>query len=269
MLTRAAPAITRALTGVLPDGQAASLLSSLGQCQQPLQHRGAVSFARGAFGNSGGVANSQGWNPADYPGLFPDAVQRGGDVEAPSPGGYQAGDWYSNYYGGPYFDLTTQLQQTMNQYIAQNTYEGNTVTIQGPTFITEVTSEKVVAREIETEQFNGEQLEDAPAGPQGDRGRDGAPGAPGLPGQPGGVFVFNAPLPPPGFNQALLLAQLALNLAIDNRRQIDRLKQALRQARIRIRPHRAVQGVKFDADACDVVVDRSPALSARLVIAVP
>lgn len=259
MLTRAAPAIARSLGGVFNDQQAAQFLSSVGQCAQPLQHRGGVSFARGAFANAGGVSSSGGWNPADYPDLFPDAVQAGGDVEAPSPGGYRAGDWYSNYYGSPYFDLTTQLQQTLNQYMAQNTYEGDTVTIQGNSYVTNLTTNSLTAGDVATTSLNGEPLEDGPSGAQGARGLDGAAGAPGV---PGALLIFNQP--PANFNQALLIAQNALAAANAALRQLQDLRNRLAAARVRIRPHRAVQGVTFDPDACDVKVTKSPALRAVL-----
>jgi hypothetical protein len=113
-----------------------------------------------------------GWNPNDYPDLF----KPQGFVEAPSGGGYQAGDWNSTFYGSPYFDLRTVLQQSLNQY-----YTAPAVTVQGDTYAENLTTENHVTNNITVETINGEPAPgtdgaDGPAGPQGARGLDGIPG---------------------------------------------------------------------------------------------
>ena len=263
MLTRAAPAIARAINGVFTPQQTADFLSSVGQCSQPLQHRAGVSIGPMAFSNSNGVSNSAGWNPADYSHLFPDAVQRGGQVEAPSPGGYRGGDWYSNYYGAPEFSFVTQLQQTLNQYMAENHYAGDTLTITGPTHMSHVTTNNIVTNNITTEKINDEPIEAPPGGPQGARGLNGADGADGAPGAIG-AFVFQQP--------PLDLADL-IRFVVDVQKEARRAfrlandtADRLRRARIQIRPHRSVQKVEFDPDACDVVVKKTPANTAELKV---
>lgn len=173
MLTKTAPAFYR--SSQLPPGQTQAMAQSMMNCGQPLQHRGQVSFGRPAPGQSNGVLNSVGWDPSQYPGLFP----QGGNalfIDLPGNGGYQAGDWASTFYGGPYFDLSTQLQQNLNQF-----HSGPTVTVQGDTVFDNTTTENLYAVNVTTETLNGEPAPgqpgaQGPAGPQGDRGLDGAPG---------------------------------------------------------------------------------------------
>ena len=264
MLTRAAPAITRSLGGVFDAQQTAAFLASIGQCAQPLQHRAGVSFAPGAFANANGVGSLPGWNPADYPGLFPDAAQAGGDVEAPSPGGYRAGDWYSNFYGAPYFDLSTNFLATINQYMAQNHYEGDTLVVTGPTSTTQLTTYELTTQNLTTDSLNGVALEPPPAGPQGDRGLDGSAGAPGQ------AFLFAFPQrqgQPAVDNGEIGLA--ALRVAVAAKRAVDDLEQKLARLYVQIRPHRVVTSVRFDANNCKVIAKKEPALTGTLALRRP
>jgi hypothetical protein len=155
---------------VSPAQQA--LTQSLFNCTQPMEHRGPVAFSNGLASPPGGLVPAGGWNPNDYPDLF----KPQGFVEAPSGGGYQAGDWNSTFYGSPYFDLRTVLQQSLNQY-----YTAPAVTVQGDTYTENLTSENHVTNNITVETINGEPAPgtdgaDGPAGPQGARGLDGVPG---------------------------------------------------------------------------------------------
>jgi hypothetical protein len=171
MLTRAAPAFNRAMQGPVSPAQQ-SLTQALFNCTQPMEHRGPVAFSNGLAAPPGGLVPSGGWNPNDYPNLF----KPQGFVEAPSGGGYQAGDWNSTFYGSPYFDLRTVLQQSLNQY-----YTAPAVTVQGDTYTENLTTENHVTNNITVETINGEPAPgtdgaDGPAGPQGARGLDGIPG---------------------------------------------------------------------------------------------
>ena len=171
MLTRAAPAFNRAMQGPVSPAQQA-LTQSLFNCTQPMEHRGPVAFSNGLASPPGGLVPAGGWNPNDYPDLF----KPQGFVEAPSGGGYQAGDWNSTFYGSPYFDLRTVLQQSLNQY-----YTAPAVTVQGDTYTENLTTENHVTNNITVETINGEPAPgtdgaDGPAGPQGARGLDGIPG---------------------------------------------------------------------------------------------
>jgi hypothetical protein len=171
MLTRAAPAFNRAMQGPVSPAQQA-LTQSLFNCTQPMEHRGPVAFSNGLASPPGGLVPAGGWNPNDYPDLF----KPQGFVEAPSGGGYQAGDWNSTFYGSPYFDLRTVLQQSLNQY-----YTAPAVTVQGDTYAENLTTENHVTNNITVETINGEPAPgpdgaDGPAGPQGARGLDGIPG---------------------------------------------------------------------------------------------
>jgi len=182
MLTRTAPAFYRAAQGTMDPAAIQAISQSMMNCAQPLQHRGSVSFARPQAGQSGGAINSVGWNPADYQNLFPQGgVSSNQFNEMPGNGGYTAGDWVSTFYGGPYFDLSTELQQNLNQY-----YSGPTVTVQGDTHLQNVYNDNTVTNNLTVQNINGQPAPGAPgtagpAGPQGQNGLDGLPGP--------GVFV--------------------------------------------------------------------------------
>lgn len=243
MLTSVSPALARAMQGVLTPAQSSALLNAAANCAQPLQHRAGVSVQNGNFTGTG-------WNPADYPELFPQSDQP--DVEAPGNGGYRAGDWYSTSYGGPYFDLRTALNQTLNQYIANNHTSGPTFNVDGDSYITNLTTENHTTQNITTQTINGEPAPgtdgaQGPAGPQGGQGPAGAPGA---------VFYLPGVNPPPN-NQ---LAQLAFDLARNLAARVTALERALRGAKLRFTfdPQRVVTDATFDADACEVKTTTKP-----------
>ena len=239
MLSRAVPQINRSLAGVMSQDQLAQFASSVGQCAQSLEHRGPV-----ALGNSRSLPGD-GWNPSDYPELFPQFGPTFVDVAG--NGGYRAGDWYSNYYAGPEFDLRTQLNLTNNQYMSQNHYGGNTLNIAGDTSVTNLTTQNIDASNVNTTNINyttvnGNDAGPGPSGPQGDRGLDGQPGPPGA---PGGI-IFQ----PVDASDALRIARQALRLAEDAMQEIDRLRQALANISAETMTFQAVDG--FSAAECNV-----------------
>jgi len=166
MFTQAMPAFANALR----SGQMPQAMQALGNCQQPLTHRGGVNFTP-AGTNNRGVYTSQPWNPGAYPGLRPDTPQ--GDL----PG--MTVNWnYGNRYDSQFYFPTNQLF-TQNQFFGGpniryeggmqgDWYEGDTIVVQ-----------RGEVREAAIEQVNGDPVEPLP-GPQGEPGRDGL--------APGGVF---------------------------------------------------------------------------------
>lgn len=263
MLTSVAPAITRSLSGAFTPAQINGFLSSVAACDVPLQHRAGVSIGNQALQTKNGLATSPGWRPSDYPDLFPDASKREGDIEAPSGGGYRAGDWYSTFYGAPYFDLTTSLQQQINQYYAQNYYQGDSLSVTGPSSITNLTSNTINAQNINAQTFNGASTDPPPAGPQGNRGLDGLPGPPG---EPGAVFLIEGGRMPGDGGNPDEVARWAMWLAAKLRVEVTALRQLLSRLRVRIRPHRVVTSVTFDPDTCKVKVKKDPALTGTLFL---
>jgi hypothetical protein len=238
MLTRAAPAFNRATQGAFQSSLLQPLTQSLFNCNQPLEHRGPVAFSNGFFPNNNGVLSQNGWNPADYPGLFPDSA---GFIEAPGNGGYRPGDWYTTNYGSPEFDLRTEVTNNTNQY-----YTGPSVTIEGETITQNLTTENQTVVNLTVENINGEPAPgadgaDGPAGPQGLRGLD-------------GQIVF---VPPPGNANDLR----RINLALDHIFwRLQRLEFAINNLVIDGFPQgwKLPVTAEFDEVQCKVVVRSRP-----------
>jgi len=68
MLTQLMPALARSLGSTLNQNDLRSLMQVLGNCNQPLQHRGPVNMAPTLpqFGASGGMYNGDYWNWEEY-----------------------------------------------------------------------------------------------------------------------------------------------------------------------------------------------------------
>jgi hypothetical protein len=160
-----------------------------------------------------------GWNPTFNHYLFPQNYDNDTFIDMPGGGGFRGGDWNSTYYGGPNFDMRTELTQNLNQYFANNHYAGNTFNIEGNTSTTNLFAGDTYTNHMHTSNidarvFNGDTIINGPSGRQGSRGLDGSPGAagkdgengiPGAQGPPGGIFWFPANFGP------------VINQHIDNR----------------------------------------------------
>jgi hypothetical protein len=173
MFTQAMPAYTNALR----TGSIFQSMQALGNCQQPLSHRGGVNFAPGPGRNVNGVYSTPAWSPAQYPGLF---------VGGPSSadfGGMSATWNAGNRYDSQFFFPTDQFF-TQNQF-----FGGPQVHIQGGAQIDVVNvqnfaGDTVITNNLTTRTFNGDPVA-GPPGPAGSPGRDGRFGVPGAPGRPG------------------------------------------------------------------------------------
>lgn len=256
MLTRAAPAINRALGNVFGQDQLAQFMSAVGQCAQPLEHRAPVAFSNGQNGLDGrnghdgrdgpGGPPGQGWNPEDYPDLFP-SVTNNTFVDISNSSNYRGGDWISNYYAGPNVDLRQILNQTMNQYLAQNHYAGDTINIAGNTNTTNLTTNNITTENINTTNINNFPTAPGPSGPQGDRGLDGRAGAPGqagAPGRDGAVVVIGNQFDPSEIIRQIRNLQAFVK---DLRDDIDAL--VVKLGNIQATPAQ----IKFDPDTCKLV----------------
>jgi hypothetical protein len=254
MLTRAAPAIDRALGSVMTQGQLAQFMSAVNKCSQPLEARAPVTFNQDSApfgqdsGGGGGLyqENGGGWNPQDYPNLFPQTTNNNTYVDIANNSNYRAGDWISNYYAGPNFDLRTNLTQNLNQYFAENHYAGNTINVAGNTSTTNLTTNNITTENITTNNINNYPTAPGPSGPQGDRGLDGKPGAPGqagAPGRDGGVVVINNQ-----FDPSALIREINRL-----RQEVDTIKAALRNPNVSAQPPQVLTpGTEFDPDTCEL-----------------
>lgn len=167
MLTQATPAIVKALQGVLPPTALKQLTQALGNCNQPLTHRGDVNFQPNyAIGNVNGVYGGKGtapWNPRDYQDILPGPGVPFGVAGGGGGGGSSTS--YSNYQGNAY-DFSSRSQYDMNYF-----YGGNTFNVGGD-----------ISNNYSTYNNNP----NGPGGPGGPRGGySGPPGSPGATGADG------------------------------------------------------------------------------------
>jgi hypothetical protein len=181
MLTQSAPAIVNALSGVLPDNAVRALMQAIGNCTQPLSHRGAVNFAPNTPGESGPGSWSGGaWNPFDYPELMPDssaAHSRPGMVDVPGWGA--PGGWGSSNYGGDTFNFPINQNFNLNNfYGGPNVYNSGDQYTNNSYTTNQTVANQIDARSINVQVINGRPVR-GDAGPQGrlgERGQDGMDG---------------------------------------------------------------------------------------------
>lgn len=175
MLTQSSPAIISALAGVLPDGAMRALVQALGNCNQPLAHRGAVSLSRAGRPESGpGFFDGGAWNPQNYSSLLPSQdISLQTNVDAPGWGEqhWQGG---SNYYGDTFnLPLNQDFQQNFflggpNFYNSGDEYVNNT-------YSETVNTETTNTTNLNVTNINGLPIQ-GPAGPAGRRGERGERG---------------------------------------------------------------------------------------------
>jgi hypothetical protein len=114
------PALAQALSGALPEAALRQLMQALGNCQQPLTHRGAINLQPPTSTGAGALARPGTWNPSDYSGLMPSAGQSvtvdvaGNTINNTNTQNYDGHQFsfpinqafnYSNYFGGDTFNV--------------------------------------------------------------------------------------------------------------------------------------------------------------------
>lgn len=172
MLTQAMPVIINALRQA---GGPWPLIPALGNCQQPLSHRGAVNLAAAPRTRRDGTFAPGAWNPSSYPGLLPSSDQ-GAQVNT------DLADMGVNWNAGNQYD--SQFYFPTNQFFAQNQFFGGpVVNIQNHAHIDYLDNDVFDGDTVNVNNFtaqaiNGQQVPQV-AGPQGGPGADGRPGAPG------------------------------------------------------------------------------------------
>lgn len=191
MFTQSAPAIVNALNGTLPDTVVKQLIQALGNCNQPLAHRGPVQFQPRGPRESipGGIDGDGQWSPQDYFDLLPELSQQ---FDADMPGWGTPGGWGNRNFYGDTFNFPTSQEFTLNNY-----YGGPNVFNAGDSYFNNAytfnhTTENQYTTNLNVTYINGRPVQ-GPAGRPGDRGVDGIgldgwdglDGRPGRPGEPG------------------------------------------------------------------------------------
>lgn len=174
MLTQATPAVVAALQKVLPPAAIKQLTQALGNCGQPITHRGAVALqpglpkqsgGRGVYGGAGPDGSpAQTWNTQQYADLLP--YQEGAFYEIPGVG--IGGTTYNHYYGDSFNFPTTNNYNITNNYVN---------TIGGGTYIPGIITDEI--------KFLPPRGRDGTAGRDGYDGRDGRDGLRGIEGVQG------------------------------------------------------------------------------------
>jgi hypothetical protein len=152
------------------------LTQALGNCVQPLTHRGSLNIQPNVLGNRRGVYTGKNWSSSKYADILPTA---GSEAFADIPG-YRAGDWNSVNYDGSQFYFPTD-----NHFNTSNFYGGDTTNIGGDTNFQNINTQNMTVHNLTvTGGTSGGGVD----------GRDGDRGEPGPPGDPGSV----EPISPPG-----------------------------------------------------------------------
>ena len=182
MFTQSMPALAQALSGALPEAALRQLMQALGNCQQPLTHRGAVNLQPPSATGPGGLARSGVWRASDYRDILPTAGQ-GAAVYLPGYGGMGGGtiNNTSNYDGN-------QFSFPINQEFGYNNYfGGDTFNVAGNSTFNNTFSTNLTTSTLTTSNINATYINNTPIGPS-----DGG-GFSGFGGGPGGVFTGGGP----------------------------------------------------------------------------
>ena len=236
MLTQAAPALVNALSGSLPDNAVRALMQAIGNCTQPLSHRGPINLGPRSPGETGPGSWSGGaWNPFDYPDLMPDSSAAHGRPDMVDvPGWGSPGGWGSTNYGGDTFNFPINQNFSLNNF-----YGGPSVYNAGDQFTNNsYTTNQKVTNQIDARRINVQVINGRPV--RGDAGPQGVAGADGVDGQDGGdggviarytvVGQYLRPLPGDG------LVPVVENVTMDGVVDIQYVKD-----------------VTWDPEICDIV----------------
>ena len=217
MLTRTMPSVMRALGSALDSQTLKSFTQALGNCNQPLEHRGNVEMSPTNYfirqGEYGGDTYNQGYstnqytqynptfqniyapnfgdfNPIFPPPFFPDPIlppnldpgdqfiDIGGDIN---------NNINNNLYPSTFFFPTTNnFNYTTNNHIGGNTTIDNSTTENS--YITNNNTTNLFVRNINGNPVQG------PSGPPGQPGADGRDGRDGAPGAPGAIIPYPFPV---------------------------------------------------------------------------
>lgn len=152
MYTQSAPSLFNALSGVLPAVAVQAVVQALGNCQQPLTHRGPVTLSAPQPPNNNGVAVGGTWNPQQYQYVFPQNSSQY-YYEAPNIGGYTNGDWYSTNYNGAQFSFPTSQEFAANSY-----YGGPTFNVGGNSFFDNTSANNATYQNLTTNNVTAQNI---------------------------------------------------------------------------------------------------------------
>lgn len=191
MLTQLMPALSKALGNALSPQDLRSLMQALGNCNQPLEHRGPVTFTPSLPPNdgAGGMYNRDYWNYNDYTSV----INNAGDTNV--------------FNDIDQRDFSTAVYQTVFDNQTFNTYNTNiTNIINNPPGGPGTPGAPGTPGSPGSDGADGGPggqgpgvvvYIEGPAGPPGDPGAPGFPGFGGPAGPPGGIGIFVLPVFPP------------------------------------------------------------------------
>lgn len=190
------PALAQALAGSLSEPALRQLMQALGNCQQPLTHRGEINLQPPYSTGPGGLVRPGTWSPNAFGDLLPTAGQ---NVTVDIAGSKNLVT--NNNYGGHQFHFP------LNQYFAYNNYfGGDTFNVAGDSVFNNSyhnTLESYTADidflTVKNIFINNPASPGMPAGPAGEPGAPGGGGGEGgaVPGFPGGGGGGFGPIIPP------------------------------------------------------------------------
>jgi len=129
VFTQSMPALAQALSGALPEAALKQLMQSLGNCQQPLTHRGAINILPPDSTGVGGLARPGTWRASDYTNIMPQAgdnayVDVAGNIDNSQHN--TTNTLNTNNYGGNSFSFPLN-----NKFNYTNYYGGDTFNVAG------------------------------------------------------------------------------------------------------------------------------------------
>jgi hypothetical protein len=217
MLTQAMPALVKALTGVLPPAAVKQLTQALGNCNQPLTHRGDVQVTPSQLTTrnglvtaprNGGLPPSGGWSPQQYGQYMPPAGSFTPFTVYDIAGFNNYSQWNQTNYAGNQFSFPLSQEFSLNTYLGAPTFNVYGMMLTGGMFANLFGTDAGLIPLLNGlpmpfmpeyfgptgQPFTPYPLPVVPPGPFGPNG----PVAP--PGTPTGPGPFNPPPPaPPGF----------------------------------------------------------------------
>lgn len=191
MFTQSMPALAQALSGALPEPALRQLMQALGNCQQPLTHRGEINLQPPYSTGPGGLARPGTWSPSSLNSLLPAAGQ---NVTVDIAGARNTVT--NNNYGGHQFQFPLNQDFSFNQYFGGDTFNVAGDSVFNNTFHNKLESHNANIEFLTVKNITinnpagpaGPMLPQEPAGP----GEDGGGAGPGA-----GPFGAPGPFLPP------------------------------------------------------------------------
>lgn len=214
MLTQTMPALMKALQSAMSPGQVQSITQALGNCNQPLTHRGPVNISASNYASRGGeypgsTYIGDTWNTHNYGGPVYNENTYLGDTNFIEFGDlnnffneqnqfynlyqeYNAGDNITNIAGDTNNTINNNINNSQFSFPTNNFFTNNfdnsvTTTINDNSYFNNVVTNNSYTNNQTTNNINITNINGnpvaGPAGPPGQpgqNGRDGAPGSPGM-----------------------------------------------------------------------------------------